>query len=422
MRHGLRSKTMDTRVNILLEHLTAGIATTWLRPIGPAPAVAGLPLPEITDVQRRFERFQRPLARLFPDSGWDGQIQSPFERYPGTVSGVPELWVKSDARLPMTGSVKARGGVYELLCSIEDFALREQLIASTDDFSKLLDPASRASLSRHRVIVASTGNLGFSIGLVGRAFGVAVEVHMSSDAKAWKKDRLRSVGAKVIEHATDYEGAVAAARTEAAASGGYFIDDERSRRLFAGYAAAGRELAGQLAGERLQVSAARPLVVYLPCGVGGAPGGITAGLLHEFGDAVIIVFVEPIASACMFVALATGRRQSVYAVGLDNNTLADGLAVPTASELALALIGPRVDGVVAVPDSYLVDWTRRAWREANLRLEPSGAAGFAAVEPFLAARASRGDAIRDAIHVVWTTGGSLLPDNEFQRILASPDT
>lgn len=401
----------------LLAGLTAGLTTTWLRPSGPAPTVPGLPLREIQDVWSRFGRFERTLAGLFPDASWDGRVQSPFERYPGAVSGAPELWVKSDARLPMTGSVKARGGVYELLCSIEDFALREELITPGEDYSSLLKPASRAMLGRHRVIVASTGNLGFSIGLVGRAFGVDVEVHMSSDARAWKKGRLRSVGATVIEHPTDYEGAVAAARATAAASGAYFIDDERSRRLFAGYSAAGRELAAQLADNRLQVSTACPLVVYLPCGVGGAPGGITAGLLQEFGDAVTIVFVEPIASACMFVALATGRRQPVYAVGLDNRTLADGLAVPTASGLALELVGPRVDGVVAIPDSSMVDWVRRAWREAHLRLEPSGAAGFAAVEPFLAARASRGDAIVDAIHVVWTTGGSLLPDEEFYGML-----
>lgn len=251
--------------------------------------------------------------------------------------------------------------------SIEDFALRERLIAHTDDVSALLNPASRLSLARHHVVVASTGNLGFSIGLVARAFGVTVEVHISSDAKTWKKDRLRSLGASVVEHATDYQGAVAAARTRAAASGAYFIDDERSRRLFAGYAAAGRELAEQLSKERLHVSSTCPLVVYVPCGVGGAPGGILAGLLHEFGDSVISVFVEPIASACMFVALATGQRQSVYAVGLNNNTLADGLAVPIASELALESIGKRIDGVVAVADSSLVDWTRRAWSEASLR-------------------------------------------------------
>lgn len=413
---------MDSQANALIAHLLGGLTTTWLRPSGPAPAVPGLSVSEIQDVRRRLMRFERPLASLFPDSAWDGRIQSPLARYPGHIDGTAQVWVKSDAQLPMTGSVKARGGVYELLCSIEDFALREKLLRNPDDLSDLVNPDSRAALSRHRVVVASTGNLGFSIGLVGRAFGVEIEVHMSADAKDWKKNRLRSLGAHVIEHSTDYEGSVAAARTAAAHSGAYFIDDERSRRLFAGYSVAGRELAGQLSDEHLQVSTESPLVVYLPCGVGGAPGGITAGLLREFGDSVIIVFVEPIASASMFVALATGCRQSVYSVGLNNNTLADGLAVPTASELALRLIGPRVDGVVAIPDSTMVNWVSRAWREAHLRLEPSGAAGFAAVKPFLEARSLRGHAIRNATHVIWTTGGSLMPEYEFQQLLEAAET
>jgi len=46
---------------------------------------------------------------------------------------------------------------------------------------------------------------------------------------------------------------------------------------------------------------------------------------------------------------------------------------------------------------------------ANLRLEASAAAGLVAIEPFLAARRLRGDAIADAVHVVvWTTGRTWL--------------
>lgn len=408
---------IDSQIDDVFNRMRAGVPTTWLRPNGDAPKVAGLTSAAVEEVRRRFERFERPLAQLFPDSGWDGRIRSPLRRYPGRIGAFDDLFVKCDSLLPMTGSVKARGGVYELLCSIEAFARREQLLTDGVDYMRLLTPECRRFLARHRVIVASTGNLGFSIGLVGRAFGVDIEVHMSSDAKEWKKARLRSLGARVVEHATDYEGAVAAARKEALACDAYFIDDERSLQLFSGYSVAGRELADQLAAERIEISTERPLVVYLPCGVGGAPGGIAAGLLQEFAEAVIIVFVEPIASACMLVALATGKRQPVYAFGLDNKTIADGLAVPTASELVLERVGPRVDAVVALPDSSMIDWVRRAWRESQLRLEPSGAAGFAAIEPFRAARAERGDSIRDAVHVVWTTGGSLVPDAEFQSIL-----
>ncbi len=406
----------DNQIDGVLKRMRAGVPTSWLRPTGVAPKVPGLTHSAIEEVRRRFERFERPLAQLFPDSGWDGRICSPLRRYPARLGAVDELFVKCDSLLPMTGSVKARGGVYELLCSIEAFAQREKLLTDSMDYSALLVPATREVLAKHRVIVASTGNLGFSIGLVGRAFGVDIEVHMSADAKEWKKARLRSLGARVVEHATDYEGAVAAARNAALAGDAYFIDDERSLQLFSGYAAAGGELAAQLADERIEISADRPLVVYLPCGVGGAPGGITAGLLQEFAHDVVIVFVEPIASACMLVALASGQRQPVYALGLDNNTIADGLAVPTASELVLERIGARVDAVIALPDSSMIEWVRRAWFESQLRLEPSGAAGFAAIEPFLAARAERGDAIRNAVHVVWATGGSLMPDSEFKSL------
>jgi D-serine dehydratase len=410
---------VTTGTEQLLEALRLGEAATWLRPSSAARSARGLPVEEIQDVRLRFARFAPALAALFPESAWDGLIASPLLRARCSVPPASEVWIKADHMLPMTGSVKARGGVYELLCSIEDYALERGLLAPGVSTAALATAAARAELSRHRVIVASTGNLGFSVGLVGRAFGVSVEIHMSSDAKRWKKDRLRALGARVVEHSADYEGAVAAARTAAARSGAYFIDDERSRRLFAGYAAAGHELARQLAASKVVVSPTQPLVVYLPCGVGGAPGGVTAGLLHEFGDALIVVFVEPTASACMLVALATGLRQSVYAVGLDNGTIADGLAVPTASELALELIGSRIDASVAVPDHAMVAWVRRLWREDRLRLEPSGAAGFAAVARFLGARERRGDrSLLGATHVVWTTGGSLLPDAEFVSLIA----
>lgn len=110
-----------------LARLTNGLTTAWLRDAATPQAISGLPQSEIEEVVRRFARFEAPLARLFPDSSWDGRIRSPLEPYPGNVEGCGTVWVKSDHRLPMTGSVKARGGVYELLCSIEDFAEREGL-------------------------------------------------------------------------------------------------------------------------------------------------------------------------------------------------------------------------------------------------------------------------------------------------------
>ena len=416
------------------QNLRAGLPAVWLRPVT-ATAVNQTPIrpEEIRTAEERLARFRPVLAALFPAASWDGRIRSALRDYP-RQDGLPPLLVKADHDLPMTGSVKARGGVYELLCRIESLAVTGGLVHpgetpahgssglahGSPGLAPLLTPAARQLFARHRVVVASTGNLGFSIGLVARAFGLEAEVHMSHDAKTWKKERLRRTGANVIEHPCDYTETVARARAAASESGSYFIDDESSRLLLVGYTTAAAELAEQLQQRGLTIGTDRPLIVYLPCGVGGAPGGITAGLKTIYGRAVRCVFVEPIASACVLAALAVGHGSpvSVYDIGLDNDTIADGLAVPKASELVMKSVGASIDAAVAVTDTSMLEWVRRSWELAGLRLEPSAASGFAAISLYLeAARAAGLAPPEDAVHVVWTTGGSQLPDDQFSALL-----
>jgi D-serine dehydratase len=404
-----------------LDDLRAGKPAVWMREsLAGADALSGaVGLDEVEGAAARLARFAPTLARLFADSGWDGLIRSELLDYPN-AEDMPLCLVKADHDLPMTGSIKARGGVHELLCFIERIALDCGLVRPDENYALLAGPDARRIFADYRVIVASTGNLGYSIGLVARAFGMAADVHMSHEAKLWKKERLRQLGATVFEQDCDYGETVARAR--AAAFGlprSTFVDDENSRDLLTGYAVAANELKEQLDQRHIIPSTERPIVLYLPCGIGGAPGGITLGIKSLYGKNAICVFVEPVASACVMVALASGSSQppSVYEYGMNNRTLADGLAVPRASRFVMESVGDAVDAVVAVEDSDMLAWTRRAWREAGLRLEPSAAAAFAAIKPFSTAAKSRGWTTDQAIHIAWATGGSRLPDKEFALLL-----
>jgi D-serine dehydratase len=224
----------------------------------------------------------------------------------------------------------------------------------------------------------------------------------------------------VVEHASDYSSAVAAARESAKLlRESYFVDDEDSIRLFLGYAVGALDLQRQLAAVGVSVAVEHPLVVYLPCGVGGAPGGICFTLKALFGEAVTCVLVEPVAAPCMLVQLASGldRSVSVYDVGLDNRTEADGLAVSAASLFVARTVRTLVDAIVTVDDDSLFLWSHRMWTAAGLRLEPSGAAGFPAMPAFVNAARERIHPSASATHIVWATGGSLLPGVEFARVL-----
>jgi len=392
----------------------------------PAAAVLdGLPVtPGDVESARRLRANTAPLlAALFPElvvAG--GRIDSPLLPLSGglveALGGcATERWfVKADNALPVTGSIKARGGIHEVLGQAVRAA--RALGFEGDAFESLAAPEWRARFADHTVLVGSTGNLGYSVGLAARTLGFQAEVHLSADAKAWKKDRLRATGVQVVEHAADYTYAVGAARERAAQlPRAHFVDDETSRELFVGYATAADDLARQLDAAGVVVSEARPLQVVVPCGVGGAPGGLTLGLKQRWGDAVRCVIVEPVQSPAMLLQLASGpaRRTSVYEAGLTNETVADGLACAAASMLAAEVLRPLLLAAVTVSDERMLHWVRRAWATAHLRLEPSAAAVFEAA--LALRRDARGRAA--ATHVLWTTGGAQLPAAAFEALLAA---
>lgn len=379
-----------------------------------------LSLADIEEADALLRRWAPALLRLFPElAASGGLIESPLVELNDAhiLTGLPcagRSLVKCDHALPVAGSIKARGGIYEVLAFAEKLATQHGLLTNSQDPLQLLDEKVRALFNDYTIAVGSTGNLGLSIGIMASALGFHAVVHMSHDAKAWKKDRLRKRGVEVVEHKGDYAAAVAAGRKAAAASAcAYFVDDENSRNLFLGYAVAALRLKAQLDEMGIAVSETQPLFVYLPCGVGGAPGGITFGLKHVFGDAVHCYFAEPCASPAMLLRLSsTSGPRSVYDIGLDNLTEADGLAVAAASELVFELVHQLVSGVYTVADDDLFAVLARLRQINGMQIEPS------AVAAFLGLKLLGQETIRQypqATHVFWTTGGVFVPPEEYEK-------
>jgi D-serine dehydratase len=402
--------------------------TVWLNtstlPFDTAISRSELQAKDIKDASDRLQRFASYLKKVFPETAEnDGIIESPFCAIPEMQRGLEEkygekingtLLIKLDSHLAVSGSIKARGGIYEVLCVAERIAMREGGLKETDDYAVLADEKYRKIFSKYSIAVGSTGNLGLSIGIMSAKLGFRVTVHMSADARQWKKDMLRSKGVNVKEYENDYSIAVANGRKEAEKDEFcHFVDDENSRTLFLGYSVAAERLKRQFDEAGITINKENPLYVYLPCGVGGGPGGVAFGLKMQFGDNVHCFFAEPTESCCMMLGMATGKHSeiSVNDFGVENKTIADGLAVGRASGFVGKQMFDFMDGCYSVSDERMSALLKMIADKENIKLEPSALAGM--FGPVMLAK--KLGSLPSGYHLVWATGGSMVPSEEYKK-------
>lgn len=392
---------------------------------------------ELLQAEKRLERFAPFLQKVFLETApTKGIIESPLEeifqmqktleeKYKVKIPGT--LYLKMDSHLPVAGSIKARGGVYEVLKYAEELAMEAGLLKIEDNYAILAEDRFKKFFSKYKIQVGSTGNLGLSIGITSAALGFQVIVHMSADAKQWKKDMLRSKGVQVIEYDSDYGKAVEEGRKNSNLDPmSYFVDDEKSMNLFLGYTVAAKRLKKQLDEKEIIIDERHPLIVYIPCGVGGAPGGVAYGLKRIFKENVHIFFVEPTLAPCMLLGMESGLHEkiSVNDIGIYGMTHADGLAVARPSGLIGRLMEPILSGIFTVQDYKLYDYLRCLDETENKRIEPSSCAAFEGVASLFNYEESKkyvddflGDTVKNAYHICWATGGSMVPEEDMKEFL-----
>lgn len=384
----------------------------------------------IFDAEARFQRFAPYFEVAFPETlPTHGILESPLLKMDkmkavlnaeaqNQVKG--DLYLKADNYLPISGSIKSRGGIYEVLKFAEKVAMKHGEIVYGDNYAKLNEPRFKDLFGQYGIVVGSTGNLGLSIGIVACKLGFRTSVHMSSDAAQWKMDMLREKGVNVVEYNDNFTHAITEARKSAEADPmAYFIDDEGSYDLFLGYSVAAVRLQAQLKAQNIKVDAEHPLFVYLPAGVGGSPSGVAFGLKKIIGENVHPIFAEPTHIPSVSLGMMTGLNDqiSVYDAGIDGVTKADGLAVGRPSRIAGKMMDTLLYGIQTFDDQKMMKNVAELHDSENVDVEPSAASGFTILDD-VQAQLEQDYPMENASHIVWATGGSMVPKNDMDQYVA----
>ena len=401
----------------------------WLNPnrksVNEMPSFP-IDMSDMLEAEKLWDRFAPFFIKAFPETvEANGVLESPLKK----ISQMKLLlnkdkqeieggfYLKCDNALPIAGSIKARGGFFEVLHYAEQLALKAGLLKKEDDYSIFTSDRFKEFFNKHKIGVGSTGNLGLSIGIISVQLGFEVTVYVSADAKKWKKDLLRSKGVQIVEFGGDFSEAILAGRQKTNADPmGYFVDDENSNELFLGYTVGALRLAKQLEEQNIKVDKDHPLFVYSPCGVGGSPGGTAFGLKQIYGDNVHCFFVEPTHSPAVLAGLVTGEMSniSVQDIGIDNKTEADGLAVGRPSHFATNISSHIISGMFTIEDEQLFTLLAQLMDSEEIFLEPSATAGL--IGPQMIAKTDYAKKnnlkMENATHIVWATGGDLVPDDQ----------
>ena len=117
------------------------------------------------------------------------------------------------------------------------------------------------------------------------------------------------------------------------------------------------------------------------------------------------------------LSTALHNRVCVQDIGLSGATQADGLAVGRPSGFVGKLMEPLLDGCFTLSDRSLMTYMSGLWRQEEVFVEPSAAAGFAMPHRLGKEAPEYLPLLERGTLIVWATGGSLMPRAVRNRLL-----
>lgn len=285
---------------------------------------------------------------------------------PSGTFGVGSLLLKDERARMGLGSFKALGAAYAIAREAARRADGPDGPADHGRMARALDGAVYAC--------ASAGNHGLSMAAGARIFGATAIIYLADSVPEAFAERLRRLDAQVVRPGGDYAQAMARVAADAAHNGWTLLSDsswpgyiDLPCRVMEGYLVMGTEVVDALEQP--------PTHIFLQAGVGGLAAAMTALFRDRWGDAPIIVVVEPERAPALIDSIRAGRP--VAATGAASNM--GRLDCKEPSHLALGALARGADHFVTITDDQAAATADRLATH-GFATTPSGAAGVAALE------------------------------------------
>ena len=224
-----------------------------------------------------------------------------------------------------------------------------------------------ANVPHPHVITASSGNFGQAMAYACKLFGKRCTVVMPANSARVKVDAVLSYGGRVdLVDTTKMKRATRVAQLAAEHPDAYVASAYDDPFVIAGNSSLGDELA------RL---ATPPDVVVVPVGGGGLSSGLVlAGRRAEHGIAV--VGSEPLMANDAARSLRAGH---IVVNEIEPQTIADGTRTLSVGKHNWEILKDGLETIVEVPEDAIREGVRLLFALANLKAEPTGALGIAAL-------------------------------------------
>ncbi len=270
--------------------------------------------------------------------------------------GVGALYIKDESGRMGLGSFKALGAAFAIAKDAED---------AGGDW--------HTALNGRTYVAASAGNHGLSVAAGAAVFGAKAVIYLAETVPEAFAERLRGKGAEVVRAGAIYEQSMEAAEAAAKENGWVLLSDSTWEgymdiplRVMEGYL--------QLAAEAVSQVPEVPTHILLQAGVGGMAAALAAHFRAVWGDAPVILVVEPEVAPALHHSIQAGEM-----VTADGPVSSMGrLDCKTPSLVALASLSKDADGFLTISEAEAAHGIE-VLGDFGLATTTSGGAGLAAL-------------------------------------------